>query len=97
MTTDKHTQNQLTLDLHDAITDNGGVECSKVPAIFFPEDLVAKNDFKMKNDLESTAREICFRCPVIAKCLKVGLYEPYGIWGGTTPAQREKIKREIEI
>jgi WhiB family redox-sensing transcriptional regulator len=46
---------------------------------------------------ENTAREICLRCPVIALCLKVGLYEDYGIWGGTTPEQRRKLKRQQQI
>jgi hypothetical protein len=27
------------------------------------------------------------------KCLKVGMFEEYGIWGATTPDQRKKIRR----
>jgi len=46
---------------------------------------------------ENTAREICMRCPVIAQCLRVGLREEFGIWGGTTPKQRAKIRREQQI
>jgi hypothetical protein len=89
--------NRITLDLHEAITDAGGVECEKVPNLFFPEDIKPKNDFKTKMLAEQTAREICLRCPVMAKCLKVGLYEDFGIWGGTTPAQRRILKRQQEI
>lgn len=97
MTPDKVILSRITLDLHDAITENGGVECEEVPEIFFPEDLFPKNEFRMREITENTAREICFRCPVMAKCLKVGLYEDFGIWGGTTPAQRIKIRREHQI
>jgi hypothetical protein len=32
-------------------------------------------------------------CPVIDKCLKVGMFEETGIWGGTTPEQRRRIRR----
>jgi len=48
----------------------------------------------MYNMAIDTARQICMRCPVMDKCLKVGMFEDYGIWGGTTPKQRQKLKRE---
>jgi hypothetical protein len=97
MTYDKLTLERITLDLVDAIRDNGGVECEQVPDIFFPEDFRAKTkgqDLEMAKMAEQTAREICLRCPVMAKCLKVGMYEEYGIWGGTTADQRKRIKKE---
>ena len=93
MTTDKLLLNRITLDLHEAITELGGVECEKVPEIFFPEDFGSVGDPKLKNQAIETARAICMKCPVIDKCLKVGLFEEYGIWGGTTPEQRRKIRR----
>jgi len=93
MTTDKLLLNRITLDLHEAITDIGGVECESVPEIFFPEDLGQPTDFKLKKMAIETAREICMRCPVMDKCLKVGMFEEYGIWGGTTPEQRRRIRR----
>jgi Transcription factor WhiB len=99
MTTDKMTLSRITLDLQEAITDNGGVECEEVPDIFFPEDyrIKARQDFEMARMAEETAREICLRCPVMAKCLKVGMFEDYGIWGGATADQRKKIRRQIEV
>lgn len=100
MTTDKSTQERLTLDLFEAILDNGGVECEQVPEIFFPEDFRAKTkgqDLQMAKMAEQTAREICFKCPVMAKCLKVGMFEEFGIWGGSTAEQRKKIRREKEL
>ena len=82
--------------LVEAIEDNGGVECSQVPHVFFPEDFATQSSHSMQmvRMAEKTAREICLRCPVIALCLKVGLREEYGIWGGTTPEQRKRLKRE---
>jgi WhiB family transcriptional regulator, redox-sensing transcriptional regulator len=92
MTSDKLLLNRITLDLHEAISDLDGVECEKVPEIFFPEDF-GVGDSRLKQEAVETARAICFKCPVIDKCLKVGLFEEYGIWGGTTPEQRRRIRR----
>ena len=77
--------------------DNGGVECEQVPNIFFPEDYIGTTDAKTIRMVTATAREICLRCPVMAKCLQVGMFEEYGIYGGTTPEQRKKIRRQQQI
>lgn len=44
----------------------------------------------------SLAKRICARCPVRAECLEHALAtnEHEGIWGGLTPRQWAKIKRE---
>jgi len=99
MTTDKQArQDRDTTALMEAIEDNGGVECTQVPDVFFPEDFhTSSANMRMVRLAENTGREICLRCPVIALCLKVGLYEDYGIWGGTTPEQRRKLKRQQQI
>jgi hypothetical protein len=100
MTTDKNLVSRLNIDLTEAIIDNGGVECEQVPDIFFPEDFRARQieqDYGMARMAEETARQICLRCPVMAKCLKVGMYEEYGIWGGTTAEQRKKLRKTIEF
>lgn len=41
------------------------------------------------------ARQICQRCPVRESCLKWALdaNEGHGIWGGTTPRERVKIRK----
>ena len=101
MSTDKPimtlNMSRVQLDLLDAIDENGGqVECSQVPDIFFPHDFSPSN-FELRRMAEKTAREICMRCPVLSQCLKVGLHEPFGIWGGTTPEQRKQIRRTYEI
>ena len=93
MASDKLFLNRITLDLHEAITDLGGVECESVPEIFFPEDFAPNTHSRVRTQTIETAREICFRCPVMDKCLKVGMFEEYGIWGGSTPEQRKKIRK----
>jgi hypothetical protein len=100
MTSDIFRLDRATIELHEAIMDNGGVECEQVPDVFFPEEWAARSPMQstnMYNLAVQTAREICFRCPVIDKCLKVGMYEDYGMWGGTTPKQRRQIKKEQEL
>jgi WhiB family redox-sensing transcriptional regulator len=39
---------------------------------------------------ETRAKRICGRCPVITECLTWAIRtgEPWGIWGGRTPAER---------
>ena len=96
MTYDKLRIDRITLDLHEAIIDNGGVECEQVPDIFFPEDLSTTGQSVMRVMATETAREICLRCPVMAKCLEVGMFEDFGIWGGSTPEQRRKLKRRAD-
>ena len=93
MTSDKFTLDRITLDLHEAIIDNGGVECEQVPEVFFPEDFNNQGDHHMRVLAVTTAKEICMRCPVIAKCLQVGMFEDFGIFGGATPEQRRRLKR----
>ena len=43
------------------------------------------------------AREICARCPVAATCLTNALVEDerYGVWGGTSGRQREKLRLRL--
>lgn len=92
MTTDKVKHERIVTDLNEAIMDLGNVECEQVPDIFYPEDF--SGSLQMREMAVQTARKICLRCPVIAKCLKAGMYEEYGIWGGTTPEQRKRLKRQ---
>jgi WhiB family redox-sensing transcriptional regulator len=42
---------------------------------------------------EVAAKAVCARCPVADHCLRHALAtrEPYGVWGGTTEAEREVI------
>ena len=67
---------------------NGTQLCVDVdPEIFFPEDYLDVKHLTM-------VREICNSCPIIASCLEYAVKDPSieGIWAGTTPRQRLKIR-----
>ncbi|WP_420035155.1 WhiB family transcriptional regulator [Streptomyces sp. cg28] len=42
---------------------------------------------------ETSAKEVCMRCPVRAECAAHALQvrEPYGVWGGLTEDEREEL------
>jgi WhiB family redox-sensing transcriptional regulator len=37
------------------------------------------------------AKRICAACPVLAECLAAAFENDFGIWGGSTPAERERV------
>jgi WhiB family transcriptional regulator, redox-sensing transcriptional regulator len=59
--------------------------CRGVPELFFSYD----------EERVAHARAICDGCPVRQECLQTALADRrlYGVWGGTTEAQREAIRR----
>jgi WhiB family redox-sensing transcriptional regulator len=44
-----------------------------------------------------SARRVCRACPVAAECLQFALdnNEEFGVWGGTSPRERRRIKRGL--
>ncbi|MCT6778583.1 WhiB family transcriptional regulator [Streptomyces rubiginosohelvolus] len=42
---------------------------------------------------ETSAKEVCMRCPVRAECAAhaLAVREPYGVWGGLTEDEREEL------
>ncbi len=82
-----------------------GAECAKLPPkkadhLFFQIDPNTPNqDLKgvRKTEAADAAIDICRKCPVLTQCLEYALRHPesaaYGIWGGTTDAQRRRILR----
>ena len=46
--------------------------------------------------LQEQAKGICFGCPVQFECLEGALQrrEPYGVWGGTSPADRRRLRQK---
>lgn len=72
-------------------TWHSDARCRGLPAIvFYPPDNERGGQRRRR---EQRAKCICRECPVIVDCLKHALAwpEPYGVWGATTPAEREKI------
>jgi WhiB family transcriptional regulator, redox-sensing transcriptional regulator len=37
------------------------------------------------------AKRICAGCPVLTECLATAFENDFGIWGGSTPAERERV------
>jgi hypothetical protein len=47
-------------------------------------------------DEERMIEKMCIECPVMMACLEWGLaHERYGVWGGTTPPMRHKMRKRI--
>ena len=47
------------------------------------------------NALANQAKHVCAGCPVRTDCLADHLHEELGIWGGTTPTERRRMRREV--
>jgi WhiB family redox-sensing transcriptional regulator len=64
------------------------------PELFFPT-----GDGKQSVPQIAVAQQICSTCPVKLKCLKLALATDaqYGIWGGTTPKERARLRRRADI
>lgn len=50
--------------------------------------------FPDKGQDTKRVRKICAWCPVKEECLAYGMWERYGVWGGTTEGQRRKLRRQ---
>jgi WhiB family redox-sensing transcriptional regulator len=64
--------------------------CASVdPAIFYPE----YGDSSTRG-FTAKAKKVCAACPVVTQCLQYALEndEPHGVWGGTTPYERQRMK-----
>jgi len=60
------------------------------PEIFFEEPRG-----KAREQQYEAAKAICATCPVVAECLAESLRDistyAYGVWGGTSPSERQQI------
>ena len=54
---------------------------------------VTEPDLFFDDSTADVARGVCAACPVIEQCLAHALlHEGYGVWGGTTAAERDRIR-----
>ncbi|MGI8663089.1 MAG: WhiB family transcriptional regulator [Acidimicrobiales bacterium] len=55
------------------------------PDLFFPD----------RGELALAAKVVCAVCPVREQCLAHALvfHEDHGVWGGTTPTERRRLRR----
>ena len=78
------------IELQHAISENGGVECSQLPEVFFPED---EPDLYLRKKLVVVAKQVCNDCPVRLRCFDYALSaHMIGVWGGTTTEERQKLR-----
>lgn len=81
--------NSVAIDIDYSRTACGTVDD---PNIFFPDGGATHNY------MVATAKALCEKCPVVAACLAHGLrHEPIGIWGGTTPSERQVMRKARNI
>ena len=65
--------------------------CKGLPSdVFYPPDNERGNRRRRR---EERAKQICRGCPVLGICREHALtaHEAYGVWGATTPQEREHI------
>jgi WhiB family redox-sensing transcriptional regulator len=50
---------------------------------------------ELRSRREALAKRLCRKCSVLRQCQSyaVAAQEPYGIWGGMTPAERRRLLR----
>ena len=83
--------NKAYVELMKALQINDGAECEKVPEMFFPQG----QDMTMLMQQIRFAKNICAECPIKIICLDYALEadEPFGIWGGLTPTERQILRK----
>jgi WhiB family redox-sensing transcriptional regulator len=60
--------------------------------MFYPEDGGSGTD------IYTFARKICAGCVVRTECLEWAIkHEDWGMWGGTTPGERAKLRSKRKI
>src|SRR5512144_1189770 len=62
------------------------------PDLFFPPEEEHGRYAVLR---ETLAKRICLTCPVLPECTAHALAtdERYGVWGGLTPAERDRLRR----
>jgi len=72
--------------------------CAQVGAeLFFQEDRDDKKPGMSEIDY-NVARKICHSCVHKVECAEWGIqHEVHGLWGGLTPQDREKVRRNRKI
>ena len=79
-------------ELMEAKEEAGQVPCQNYPDAFFP-------DLGDSGAVTEWAKEACGTCPIRTQCLNFALVnnETHGIWGGTSPRMRLKLRRHARV
>lgn len=78
------------LQLADRIKETHEPECRETdPEAWFP------NEHEGRSSEIKKAKKICQQCPAIRECLTYALVanEQYGIWGGLTASERQRLRK----
>lgn len=68
------------------------------PDIFYPDGLTKPKVSPGMRDAIDLARAICKTCPVFEACHRWALsHELEGIWAGTTPGERHRMRQALGI
>lgn len=73
---------------------DGSQLCAQIdPDMFFTED---NGNLRGYYKFEREAKKVCSLCTLQLDCLQYALEHPEldGIWGGTTPAERIRLRRK---
>ena len=54
------------------------------PDLFFPDS---------PHDVPAAAQLLCMTCPAFDACFTYGLTQRHGVWGGTSEAERDRIRK----
>lgn len=80
----------------ESFYDKGACRGTDVTLFFPGKDGEVGGWSKEENAKAAEAKEICFRCTVSGECLNYAITyeESFGIWGGMTTRERNKLRRE---
>ena len=89
MTTDIGGHLDLT-ELHELAGDIRKLPCRGESDLFIADD---GDDEELSK--YAFAKTLCAACPIAAQCLEYALRnnEPYGVWGGMTRLDRQKLRK----
>jgi hypothetical protein len=59
--------------------------------LMFPEDEAPPNSRDYLVRVDQLRKEFCWQCPVRTQCLRDGMIEEYGLWGGLTQEDRRRV------
>jgi len=79
---------------------DGTQPCTKLDVnLFFPDYIRGNAEHnKAEKKKEIAAKKVCSSCKFVSECLDYGLKETTdGIWGGTNPMERNRIRQARKL
>lgn len=66
--------------------------------LFFPVPHDDEDESKARFIDVDAVKKVCASCPVLEQCAEWAIHhEKWGIWGGLTPQERNKIRKQRNI